>query len=228
MVLNKKKPEEVARIWVNRHGGIARAKQPRRRAGLDRMIVPDKAALVKLFEELLNLCNVDWSDSNFTESPERVAKAFTETWLSGYALEPKQVFSVFPNESGERDLVIVKDLPVYSMCSHHFAPFFGKAAVAYVPGNLVAGLSKFGRIVDLFSRRFQLQEQLTKQVADSLVQLLQPRGVMVMLYNIEHTCMSSRGIQAHESATTTSAIRGIFESDASLRQEALTLLSIGK
>jgi GTP cyclohydrolase I len=179
-------------------------------------------------KDVLMALEIDLSDPNFTDTPGRVAKAMLEEWFKGYQMNPKDVLTVFPNNGHERDLVVVKDIPLYSTCAHHMSPFIGKAAIAYLPGTYVIGLSKLARVVDIFARRLQLQEQITWQVADCLMSVLEPQGVIVTLYDVMHTCMTSRGVHAHESSTTTSASRGIFLTDAALRAEAITHMRSGK
>lgn len=174
--------------------------------------------------DLLDAFNVNWDDPNYTETPLRVAKAYTEYWANGYARKPENEVTVFPNSSGSEDMVMVKDMQFYSMCSHHLAPFKGYGAVAYIPNENLLGLSKLGRILDIYARRFQLQERIGAQTADALMKLIQPKGVMVVLYDVEHMCMSSRGVQMHASNTTTVATRGVFKTDADLRNQVLSLL----
>jgi GTP cyclohydrolase I len=189
------------------------------------MSVPGLEEVQKAVELILHSCNADMNDPNFTETPQRVAKAFVNYWLAGYGQKVEDVLTVFPNE-GEGDLVVVKDIPLYSMCSHHLAPFKGYAAIAYQPGALVMGLSKTSRILDVFARRLQLQERITAQVADAIQTHLNPKGVLVVLYNVEHMCMTSRGVQAHGSTTTTQAARGSFKDSEGLRAEAYRLIGI--
>jgi len=174
--------------------------------------------------ELLDAFNVNWDDPNYTETPERVAKAYVQYWANGYSRRPEDEITVFPNSSGQDDLVVVKDMQFYSMCSHHLAPFKGYGAVAYLPDDKLLGLSKLGRILDIYARRFQLQERIGAQTADALMRLIEPQGVMVVLYDVEHMCMSSRGVQKHASNTTTVAARGAFRDDADLRSEVLSLI----
>ncbi len=174
--------------------------------------------------ELLDAFNVNWDDPNYTETPQRVAKAYVEYWANGYARSPENEVTVFPNSSGSDDLVMVKDMQFYSTCSHHLAPFKGYGAIAYIPGDNLLGLSKLGRILDIYARRFQLQERIGAQTADALMRLINPKGVMVVLYNVEHMCMSSRGVQMHASNTTTVATRGVFKEDSDLRNQVLSLL----
>lgn len=178
--------------------------------------------------ELLDAFNVNWDDPNYTDTPKRVAKAYLEYWASGYGREPEDEITVFPNSSGRDDLVLVKDMRYYSTCSHHLAPFHGYAAIAYIPGDSLLGLSKLGRILRIYAQRFQLQERIGAQAADKLMELLKPQGVMVVLYDTEHMCMSSRGVQLHEANTTTIAARGLFQTDERRRAEVLSLIRSGK
>lgn len=175
--------------------------------------------------DLLDAFNVNWDDPNYTDTPNRVAKAYLDYWVNGYGREPQDEITVFPNTTGHDDLVMVKDMRFYSLCSHHLAPIEGYAAIAYIPDQYLLGLSKLGRILDIYARRFQLQERIGQQTADALMELLQPKGVMVVLYNVTHGCMSSRGVKLHEANTTTSAIRGIFKANTALRTEVLSLLN---
>ncbi|MCL4249227.1 MAG: GTP cyclohydrolase I [Anaerolineae bacterium] len=174
--------------------------------------------------DLLDAFNVNWADPNYTDTPQRVAKAYTQFWANGYGREAEDEVTVFPNTSGSGDLVLVKDMKFYSLCSHHLAPFTGYGAIAYLPDEQLLGLSKLGRILDIYARRFQLQERIGAQTADTIMELVRPKGVMVVLYDVEHMCMSSRGVKLHEANTTTVATRGVFKEDPQLRAEVMTLL----
>ena len=159
------------------------------------------------------------------KTPERVARMYEECFAGLYE-DPAVHFETTFDEHHE-ELVIVRDIPFYSMCEHHLAPFFGKAHVAYVPAKTgrICGISKLARLVDVYARRPQVQERLTSQVADTLVEQLNPQGVIVIM-EAEHLCMSMRGVKKPGSKTTTSAVRGIFESSerTATRAEALSLL----
>ncbi|MEM7405388.1 MAG: GTP cyclohydrolase I FolE [Pseudomonadota bacterium] len=183
-------------------------------------------AVEQAIRDLLNAFGVNWEDPHYTETPARVAKAYLEYWASGYGRDPRDEITVFANDHDAHDMVMVKDMRFYSLCSHHLAPIEGYAAIAYIPDQYLLGLSKLGRILEIYARRFQLQERIGQQTADALMELLRPKGVMVVLYNVKHGCMSSRGVKLHESSTTTSAIRGSFRKDAALRAEAMSLLSL--
>lgn len=182
------------------------------------------AKIERAVYDLLDAFNVNWDDPNYTDTPKRVAKAYMDYWANGYGRSAEEEITVFPNSSGSDDLVMVKDMKFYSMCSHHLAPFDGYGAIAYIPSDSLLGLSKLGRILDIYARRFQLQERIGAQVADSLMDLIKPKGVMVVLYDTEHMCMSSRGVKLHDANTTTISSRGVFKTDAQLRSEVLGLL----
>lgn len=173
---------------------------------------------------LLQFIGEDVTREGLADTPKRFLKAWRE-YTRGYHLEPAEVLKTFEDGAhGVDELVMVRDIPVYSMCEHHMAPFFGRAHVGYIPDGKILGLSKFARLVDVFARRLQVQERLTTQIADSLRDALDPRGVAVVL-ECRHMCMEARGVQAQGSVTTTSALRGVFKHDASARSEFLRLVS---
>lgn len=165
----------------------------------------------------------DVAREGLQKTPERVAKMYSEC-CAGLHADPAQFFETTFDEH-HQEMVLVRDIPFYSMCEHHLAPFFGKAHVAYIPSSegRICGLSKLARLVDLYARRLQVQERLTSQVADALRKYLEPEGVLVVL-EAEHLCMNMRGVKKPGSRTTTSAVRGIFESNHKTRDEALTLI----
>lgn len=157
------------------------------------------------------------------ETPARVEKAWKE-WFKGYNQDPADLFKTF--EDGAKncnEMVIVKDIPFYSHCEHHCAPFFGVAHVAYIPAGRVIGISKIARLVDLFASRLQIQERLTTQVAETMMEQLEPLGVAVMI-EAQHLCMSSRGIKKPGAKTITSALRGCFRNESSCRAEFYSLV----
>lgn len=188
---------------------------------------PPKSPQVKeeeihdLIWDLLDTLGEDRRRPGLEQTPNRVAKAYVQELFTGYGQDPSKVVTVFPAES--KDLVIVNDLPVYSFCEHHILPIVGVAHIAYIPDQSILGLSKFGRLVDVFARRLQVQERLTSQVADSLMEIVQPLGVIVII-EARHMCMEMRGISAYNTWTKTSAIRGIFEEDQAARSEVLSLI----
>ncbi len=158
------------------------------------------------------------------DTPRRVADMYEEIF-AGLGHDAAEHFCVTFNE-GHQEMVLVRDIPLYSMCEHHLLPFLGKAHVAYIPGKhgRICGLSKLARTVDVFARRPQVQERMTSQIADTLVDHLDPVGVIVVI-EAEHLCMSMRGVQKPGAITTTSAVRGIFERNAATRAEAMSLIT---
>ena len=158
------------------------------------------------------------------QTPERIAKMYDEI-LSGNQIEPKDYLLKQFTEDKHGEIVIVKDIPVYSMCEHHMLPFYGKAHVAYIPKDgVITGLSKLARTVEGYARRLQLQERLTSQVADAIMEVLHPLGALVVI-EAEHMCMTMRGVQKPGSKTITSAVRGAFERDTKTRAEAMSLIN---
>ncbi len=157
------------------------------------------------------------------DTPARVARAYAEIF-AGLYIDPDSVLDKTFDEQ-HRELVLVKDIPIFSSCEHHLVPFHGLAHVGYIPGETgrVTGLSKLARVVDLYARRPQVQERLTAQVADAIVRKLDPRGVIVVI-EAEHLCMGMRGVRKPGSRTTTSAVRGMFQTSPSSRAEALSLI----
>ncbi|GAB2652063.1 GTP cyclohydrolase I FolE [Saccharopolyspora gloriosae] len=157
------------------------------------------------------------------DTPARVARAYQELFAGLYT-DPDEVLDRTFDEAHE-ELVLVRDIPMYSQCEHHLLPFHGVAHIGYIPNEKgrVTGLSKLARLVDLYAKRPQVQERLTSQVADALARKLEPRGVIVVV-DAEHLCMGMRGVRKAGSTTTTSAVRGIFRSSASSRAEALSLI----
>lgn len=154
-------------------------------------------------------------------TPNRVARAYHELF-SGYDADVTEVLSrVFDDPHDE--MVIVKDIPMYSMCEHHMLPFIGTVSIGYIPDGKILGLSKLARLVEIYARRLQLQERLTAQIADAIMKHVCPQGVGVVV-NAEHTCMTMRGINKPGATTTTSAMRGIFKDDAKTRSEFLGLI----
>ena len=157
------------------------------------------------------------------DTPARVARMYEEVF-AGLTEDPARHFEVTFDEHHE-EMVLVKDIPFYSMCEHHLVPFFGKAHVAYIPASdgRICGLSKLARLVEAFAKRPQVQERLTNQIADTLIEQLDPQGVIVVI-EAEHMCMSMRGVKKPGSQTVTSAVRGVFEKSAPIRAEALSLI----
>ena len=182
----------------------------------------DLKRIEKSFFEILNAMGEDVKREGLLDTPKRVARMYEELFW-GLNVDPKSVLSAIFNENHD-EIVIVKDIPLYSMCEHHFLPFHGAAHIAYIPKNgRITGISKLARVVDVLSHRPQLQERLTSQTADTIFEVLDPMGVIVII-EAEHMCMTMRGINKPGSITVTSAIRGIFEEDAPARAEVLNLL----
>ena len=173
--------------------------------------------------ELLIACGEDPDRKGLVETPARVARAYQEMF-AGLYVEPDSVLDKTFDESHE-ELVLMTDIPLYSTCEHHLVPFHGVAHVGYIPDSKgrVTGLSKLARLVDLYAKRPQVQERLTSQIADALMRKLEPRGAIVVI-EAEHLCMSMRGIRKPGARTTTSAVRGLLQSSASSRAEALEFI----
>lgn len=167
----------------------------------------------------------DTEREGLVRTPHRVAKSYQEL-LSGYRMDPKALINeaIFDVEYDE--MVIVRDIEFYSMCEHHMLPFMGRAHVAYIPTDKVIGLSKIPRIVDLFSKRLQVQERMTTQIADYLQVVLNPQGVAVVVEGL-HMCMMLRGVKKHDARMTTSAMRGVFRDEMTTRMEFLDNISRG-
>jgi GTP cyclohydrolase I len=171
--------------------------------------------------EILKLIGEDVEREGLLETPARVTRMYEEIF-AGYEADPRDVLGVTFDEKHE-ELVIVKDIVYYSQCEHHMAPFFGKIHIGYIPSGKIAGLSKFARLVEAVTRRLQVQERITSQIADILEEVLSPNGVMVVVEG-EHLCMCSRGVKKPGSKTVTSAVRGHFRNSAALRSEFLSLI----
>lgn len=171
---------------------------------------------------IIELCGDDPDRDGLIDTPYRFIKAFLE-YTEGYNEDPKthltKTFDV-----KQDDMVLVKDIEFYSMCEHHFAPFYGVVHVGYIPNEKVTGLSKIARVVEGYARRFQVQERLTTQIAQAINEVLEPRGVMVVI-EAKHMCMCSRGIKKEQSSTITSAVHGLFHKNYNTRNEFLTLIN---
>lgn len=158
------------------------------------------------------------------ETPKRVVKSYEE-FYEGYDKNPKEILSkVFEEIEGYDEIVLVKDIPLQSHCEHHMVPIIGKAHVGYLPDQRVVGLSKLARVVDMFGKRLQTQETMTAQIADTINDVLKPKGVAVVI-DAEHQCMSSRGVNKHGSSTITSRMIGVFRENQKSRMELLNLIS---
>ena len=170
---------------------------------------------------MLELVGEDPDREGLLRTPQRVANALT--WLTrGYETDVKEVVGNAIFEETHENMVLVRDIDLYSLCEHHMLPFFGRAHVAYIPDGKIVGLSKLPRIVDVFARRLQVQERLTEQIAQAIEDVLKPRGVGVVI-EAHHLCMMMRGVEKQNSRTITSALRGAFRTDAKTREEFLYL-----
>ncbi|MFD1705168.1 GTP cyclohydrolase I FolE [Siminovitchia sediminis] len=192
----------------------------------DSVDIEDKIEKSEYFMEgirhLIEICGDHPDREGLEETPYRVLKAFLE-YTEGYKENPaehlEKTFHV-----QHKELVLVKDIEFYSMCEHHFAPFFGVAHVGYLPGTKITGLSKIGRMVEGYAKRFQVQERLTNEIADAIEGVLEPQGTMVVV-EAKHMCMCGRGIKKSSSSTTTTAVRGVYEERSDTRMEFLSLIN---
>jgi GTP cyclohydrolase I len=183
----------------------------------------DQERAAAAVRELLIAVGEDPDRPGLRDTPARVARAYAETF-AGLWQDPGEILATVFDEDHD-ELVLVKDIPMYSTCEHHLVPFHGVAHVGYIPGadGRVTGLSKLARLVDVYARRPQVQERMTSQIADALSEALTPRGVLVVI-EAEHLCMAMRGIRKPGATTTTSAVRGIFKENAATRAEAMSLV----
>ena len=186
----------------------------------------DTDRIEKAVREILLAIGEDPDRDGLQKTPKRVARMYAEVF-AGLQEDPEHHLKV-QFETGHDEMVMVRDIPFYSMCEHHLMPFVGRAHVAYIPGErgMITGLSKLARLVEAYARRPQVQERLTTQVADKLMEVLEPRGTLVVV-EAEHQCMSMRGVQKPGSLTITSAVRGQFRNTAT-RAEAMHLIGVGR
>ena len=180
------------------------------------------SGLVENYKECLHLLGEDPAREGLEKTPERMAKAM-QFLTQGYQQDARAILEGAKFTESYSEMVIVKDIEIYSMCEHHMLPFFGKAHVAYIPNGYITGLSKLARVVDVFARRLQVQERLTHQILDAIQETLQPQGVGVVI-EAQHLCMMMRGVQKQNSITTTSAFSGQFE-HGDTRAEFMKLIS---
>ena len=180
------------------------------------------AVLADNYRKIIEDLGEDVSREGLEKTPERVAKAM-QYLTHGYGLDPLEILKSAMFTEDHRQMIVVKDIEVYSMCEHHMLPFFGKAHVAYIPNGKIVGLSKIPRIVDAFARRMQVQERLTDQIKNCIQEALEPLGVAVVI-EAQHMCMQMRGIQKQNSVTTTSSFTGAFEKDKT-RKEFINLIA---
>ena len=180
------------------------------------------SGLIKSYKETLGLLGEDAEREGLQKTPERVAKAM-QFLTQGYQMDANAILNSAKFHEEVSEMIIVKDIELYSMCEHHMLPFYGKAHVAYIPNGYITGLSKIARVVDVYSRRLQVQERLTHQILNSIKETLNPLGVAVVI-EASHLCMMMRGVQKQNSVTTTSAFYGEFEKN-STRSEFMKLIS---
>jgi len=173
------------------------------------------------FTNVISLLGENTKREGLVKTPERAAKAM-KFLTSGYSMNPKEILEGAMFKEDYKEMVIIKDIELYSLCEHHMLPFFGKAHIAYIPNGHIVGLSKIPRVVDVFARRLQVQERLTEQILDCINDTLKPQGVAVVI-EASHMCMMMRGVQKQNSTTTTSGFRGAFK-ESNTRNEFLKLI----
>lgn len=174
-------------------------------------------------KNILEYIGEDVTREGLEKTPSRVRKAY-EFMCSGYTKDPKEIIEQALFTSSNNEMVVIKDIEFYSQCEHHMLPIIGKVHVAYIPDGKVVGLSKIPRVIDVFARRFQIQEQLTEQICDALNENLKPKGVAVIV-DARHMCMEMRGVEKICSTTVTSALRGIFKKEKKTKDEFLSIVA---
>jgi GTP cyclohydrolase IA len=189
---------------------------------LNKIEILNQKKLEENYKAILNLLGEDVKREGLEKTPERVAKAMTFL-MNGYDINPDDLIKKAIFHEAYSEMVIVKDIEVYSMCEHHMLPFFGKAHVAYIPNGKIVGLSKIPRVIDAYSRRLQVQERLTIEIRDCVQRTLEPKGVAVVI-ECSHMCMQMRGVQKQNSVTTTSAFTGLFMNNEATRKEFINLV----
>lgn len=181
----------------------------------------NKRKIEKAVKDILEALGADLKRKDLATTPKRVAEMFEEV-LSGQSRDPEQELEVILEQEHD-EIILIRDISIYSLCEHHLLPFIGRVHIAYIPNQRITGLSKIVRVVDILSKRLQVQERLTTQIADVLMKKLKPKGVMVVI-EAEHLCMSMRGVKKPNTITTTSVVRGIFRKNQKTRQETLELI----
>lgn len=188
--------------------------------------VIDQPAIEEAMRLILRAIGEDPAREGLSETPQRVARMYAEIF-QGLDRDPRQDLRRVFAEDDHQEMVMVRDINFYSMCEHHFLPFYGRAHIAYLPAGTVTGLSKLARLVEGYARRPQMQERLTTQTAEALMETLQPRGALVVV-EARHLCMEMRGVGKPGSVTQTSAVRGLFQSSPATRAEAFSLIAGGR
>ncbi|MBT4917648.1 GTP cyclohydrolase I FolE [Candidatus Peregrinibacteria bacterium] len=181
----------------------------------------DKPKIEELAKQLIEAIGEDSTREGLKDTPRRMAKSF-EKLFEGYAMNPKNFLTEFDGEDYD-EMIICKNIDLYSTCEHHMLPFIGKAHIGYIPNKKIIGLSKLPRIVETFSRRLQNQERLTMQIANTLKELLQPKGVGIVI-EANHLCMRARGVEKQNASMTTSSFKGLFKENSKTRSEFLKLI----
>lgn len=177
--------------------------------------------MIDFVKKMIEYIGDDPNREGLIETPNRVVKSWSQLF-SGYNKDPKDIMKVFEDGSCD-EMVILKDIEFYSMCEHHIIPFFGKISIGYIPNGKVLGVSKLARLVEIYSRRLQIQEKLVGQIADTLMKHLQPKGVIVVC-EAKHLCMVARGVEKQNSVMITNAIRGVFKEDNKPREEFFKMI----
>jgi len=187
--------------------------------------IPSRAEAEAAVRTLIKWAGDDPTREGLLDTPKRVTKAFEE-WFSGYETDPDALLArTFEEVEGYDDIVLLKGIRLESYCEHHMAPIIGTAHIAYLPTDKVVGISKLARLVDAYSKRLQVQEKLTAQIADTLMRVLEPRGVAVMI-SAEHQCMSTRGVHKHGVDTFTTRFTGVFKDDPKMEERFMRLISL--
>lgn len=183
----------------------------------------DVKKVEKIVKELLVALGENPNREGLVGTPARVAKFYKEI-LWGNTVDPKKILKLYYEDEEHEEIVLVKDIPIYSLCEHHLLPFYGRAHIAYIPKkDRLLGISKLARLVDAYSRRLQLQERITQQIAEAIMEVAKPYGAMVVI-EAEHFCMTMRGIKKPGAKVVTSAVRGVFATDSKSRSEAMSLI----
>jgi len=191
------------------------------------MSKPTEKEIHEAVRKLLLWAGDDPDREGLIGTPDRVARAYKE-FFAGYEQDPEEILrTTFEEVEGYDEMVLVKDIGVESHCEHHMVPIIGRAHIAYIPNNRVVGISKLARVVDIFAKRLQIQEKMTAQIANAIENVLNPKGIAVVI-DASHQCMTTRGVNKPESSTVTSAMRGVFKDNQRTRNEFLSLINFRK
>ena len=188
---------------------------------------PTEKEIHEAVRKLLLWAGDDPDREGLVGTPDRVARAYKE-FFAGYEQDPEEILrTTFEEVEGYDEMVLVKDIGIESHCEHHMVPIIGRAHIAYIPNNRVVGISKLARVVDIFAKRLQIQEKMTAQIANSIENVLKPKGIAVVI-DASHQCMTTRGVNKPESSTVTSAMRGVFKDNPRTRNEFLSFINLPK